>query len=167
MKRDIPERYDENAALKTAHPEAGAGGLKAVAASPAMRMCRLTRMGLLVLAGLLASACVGGPADRAGAVKMVEALKGKTKQELLACAGAPKRESLLQGLTAMVYQEEAELVELSVPGAKSSGARSVPHSCRATVILEGDRVTDVRFESMPAWLGAEDHCEEIFARCAQ
>ena len=37
----------------------------------------------------------------------------------------------------MVYQEEADLVELSIPGAKSSGARSVPHSCRATVILNG------------------------------
>jgi hypothetical protein len=72
-----------------------------------------------------------------------------------------------QGLTAMVYQKEAELIELSVPGAKSSGARSVPHRCRATVILKDSRVTDVRYESMPEWLGAENQCEEIFARCSQ
>lgn len=129
--------------------------------------CRVARLGLLALLGLSFSACVGVPEDRTASLKLAVVLKGKTKQELLSCAGAPKRESLSQGLTALVYQEEAELVELSVPGAKSSGARSVPHSCRATVTLEGDRVTDVRFESMPAWLGAKDHCEEIFVRCAQ
>jgi len=132
-----------------------------------MRLCQLTRLGMLALTGLLLTACAGGPADRAEAVKMVDVLKGKTKQDLLACAGAPQRESASQGLTAMVYQEEAELVELSVPGAKSSGARRIPHSCRATVILKDGRVTDVRFESVPEWIGAEDHCEEIFLRCAQ
>ncbi len=122
---------------------------------------------MLALTGLLLAACAGGPADRADAVKMADVLKGKTKQDLLVCAGAPRRESTSQGLTAMVYQEEAELVERSIPGAKSSGARSIPHSCRATVILKDGRVTDVRFESVPAWIGAEDHCEEIFVRCAQ
>ncbi len=127
---------------------------------------RVTRLGLVALWGLSLSACVSGPADRTAEVKMMDVLKGKTKQELLACAGAPQRESLSQELTTMVYQEEAELVERSIPGAKSSGARSIPHSCRATIILKDGLVTDVRFESLPEWLGAEDHCEEIFLRCA-
>ena len=128
---------------------------------------QVTRMGALALTGLLLTACAGGPADRSSAVKIADVLKGKTKQDLLACAGAPLRESTSQGLTAMVYQEEAELVERSVPGAKSSGARDVPHSCRAIVMLEDDRVVDVRYESVPEWLGAEDHCDNIFARCTQ
>ena len=130
-------------------------------------LLQLTRMGLLALTGLLLSACAGGPADRSSAVKMADVLNGKTKQDILACAGAPQRESTSEGLTAMVYQHDAELVERSVPSAKSSGARDVPHSCRATVMLKDDRVTDLRYESLPAWLGAEDHCEEIFARCTQ
>jgi hypothetical protein len=124
-------------------------------------------MGLLALTGLLLTACAGGPADRSSAGKMADALKGKTKQDLLTCAGAPRRVTTSEGLTAMIYQRDAELVELSVPSAKSSGARDVPHSCRATVILKDDRVADLRYESVPAWLGAEDHCEEIFVRCAQ
>jgi hypothetical protein len=128
---------------------------------------QVTSMGLLALTGLLLIACAGGPADRSSAVKMADVLKGKTKQGLLACAGAPQRESTSEGLTEMVYQHDAELVERSVPSAKSSGARDVPHSCRATVMLKDDRVTDLRYESVPAWLGAEDHCEEIFVRCAQ
>ena len=124
-------------------------------------------MGLLTLTGLLLTACAGGPSDRSDAVKMADVLKGKTKQDLLTCAGGPHRESTSVGLAVMVYQEEAELVELSVPGAKSSGPRDVPHRCRATVTLKNGRVTDVRYESVPAWLGAENHCDAIFARCAQ
>jgi len=132
-----------------------------------IRSRRITRMGMLALAGLLFTACAGGQVDRLSAVEMADVLKGKTKQEVLTCAGAPQRESTSEGLTAMVYQHEAELVERSVPVAKSSGARDVPHSCRATITLKDDRVTDVRYESVPAWIGAEDHCEEIFARCHQ
>jgi hypothetical protein len=132
-----------------------------------VRFFRLTKMGRLVLVGLLFTACAGGPSDRSDAVKMADVLKGKTKQDLLACAGAPRSERTAQSLTTMVYQEEAELVELSVPGAKSSGPRDRPHRCRATVTLQDDRVTDVRYESVPKWLGAENHCDEIFAHCSQ
>jgi hypothetical protein len=95
-------------------------------------------------------------------------LNGKTKQDILTSASVPRRESTAQGLTAMVYQEKSDLVELSIPGAKSSGARSVPHkSGRATVSLKDGRVTDVRFASVPEWLGAENHFKKIFARCSQ
>jgi hypothetical protein len=106
-------------------------------------------------------------ADRPDAGKIADVLNGKTKQVILTSASVPRRESTSQGLTAMVYQEEADLVELSIPGAKSSGARSVPHSCRATVILKDGRVTDVRFASVPEWFGAENHCKKMFARCSQ
>lgn len=139
--------------------------MNTITLSFSVRFFRFTKMGLLV--GLLFAACAGGPSDRSDAVKMADVLRGKTKQKLLACAGAPRSERTSQSLTTMVYQEEAELVELSVPGAKSSGPRDVPHRCRATVILKDDRVTDVRYESVPKWLGAENHCDEIFARCSQ
>lgn len=141
--------------------------MNTMSAPSSMRFCQATRVGLLALTGLLLAACAGGPADRSDAVKMADVLKGKTKQDLLTCAGVPHRESTSQGLRVLVYQEEAELVERSVPGAKSSGARDVPHSCRATITLKNDRVAEVRYESVPAWLGAENHCEQIFARCAQ
>ncbi len=141
--------------------------MKTISISSSIRYRQIAKMGLLVLVGLLFTACAGGPADRPDAVRMADTLKGKTKQDLLTCAGAPRRESTSEGLTAMVYQHDAELVELSVPGAKSSGPRDVPHRCRATVTLKDGRVTDVRYESVPAWLGAENHCDAIFARCSQ
>ena len=141
--------------------------MKTISFSSSIRYRQATKMGLLTLMGLLLMACAGGPADRPDAVKMADVLRGKTKQELLACAGAPRSERTAQSLTTMVYQEEAELIELSVPGAKSSGARSLPHRCRATVLLKDGRVADVHYESVPAGFGAEDHCNEIFVRCSQ
>lgn len=68
-------------------------------------------------------------ADRPDAAKMADVLKGKTKQAILISAAVPRREGTSQGLAAIVYRE-TDLVELSVPGAKSSGAWSAPHSCR-------------------------------------
>jgi len=106
-------------------------------------------------------------ADRPDAAKIADVLNGKTKQDILTSACLPRREYRSRGLTAMIYQEEADLVERPVLGAKSSGAWSVPHSCRATVIINDGRVTDVRFASVPEWLGAENHCKKIFARCSQ
>ncbi len=156
-----------NTIQQAGHYEVGAAGMKTISISSSIRSRQVTGMGLLVLTGLLFAACAGGPMDRADHVKMADVLRGKTKQELLACAGAPRRDSTSEGLAVMVYQEEAELVELSVPGAKSSGPRDVPHRCRATVMLKDNRVTDVRYESVPKWLGAENHCDAIFARCFQ
>jgi hypothetical protein len=106
-------------------------------------------------------------ADRPDAAKIADVLNGKTKQDILTSACVPRREHRSRGLTAMMYQEEADLVERPVLGAKSSVAWSVPHSCRATVIIKDGRVTDVRFASVPEWLGAENHCKKIFARCSQ
>jgi len=82
-------------------------------------------------------------ADRPDAAKIADVFNGKTKQDILTSACVPRRERRSQGLTAMMYQEEADLVERPVLGAKSSGARSVRHSCRATVIPKDSRVTDV------------------------
>ncbi len=58
---------------------------------------QVTKIWLLALTGLLLTACAGGPADRSSAVKMADALKGKTKQDLLICAGAPRSESTSGG----------------------------------------------------------------------
>jgi len=116
---------------------------------------------------LLASCAAGSTTDQSTARSIANIVQGKTTGEILACAGIPRRERLSDGITAMVYQHDAEIVERSVPGAKSSGPRDVPHYCRATVIVKANRVTDVHVESVPEWLGAEDHCHDIFARCTQ
>jgi hypothetical protein len=93
-----------------------------------------------------------------------QALIGKTKQELLACAGNPVGEKTQDDLTVFTYYKEASLLEESFPEARSSFSK-VHHGCRATVVLQRDRINDVRFKSVPSSYQDEDHCVEIFERC--
>ncbi|WP_080884989.1 hypothetical protein [Nitrospira japonica] len=93
-----------------------------------------------------------------------KALIGKTRQELLACAGKPVSERAGGERPAVIYYREASQLEESFPGSKSSFAK-VHHGCRATIVLDQDRVADVRYESDPSSYQDEDHCEEIFDRC--
>ncbi|WP_455388234.1 hypothetical protein [Petrachloros mirabilis] len=93
-----------------------------------------------------------------------QALIGKTKQELLACAGKPVGEKTQDDLTVLTYYKEASLLEESFPESRSSFSK-VHHGCRATVVLQRDRINEVRYESVPSSYQDEDHCVEIFERC--
>lgn len=63
-----------------------------------------------------------------------------------------------------LYHKEASLFEESFLGSKSS-VPMVHHGCRATIVLQKDRVSDVRYEDESSPYRGEDHCEEIFAPC--
>lgn len=92
-------------------------------------------------------------------------LIGKTKQELIACAGFPIRENERDDTVELIYYKEASLLEESFPGSKGSVAR-VHHGCRATVQLRENRVMEVQYHSIPDSYHDEDHCDEIFESCA-
>jgi hypothetical protein len=93
-----------------------------------------------------------------------KALIGKTRQQVLACAGQPIRERTAEGAVLVVYYKEASQLEESFPVSKSSYAK-VHHGCYATLMLQDDRVTGVQYESEPSSYQDEDHCEEIFQPC--
>jgi len=95
-----------------------------------------------------------------------KALIGKTRQDLIACAGVPVSEWAGEERLAAIYYREASQLEESFPGSKSSFAK-VHHGCRATIFFDRDRVADVRYESDPSSYQDEDHCEEIFDRCVK
>ena len=89
---------------------------------------------------------------------------GRTTQQLVACAGMPVSERTSGKRVLFLYHKEVSLFEDSFPGSKSR-VPMVHHGCHATVVLQQDRDSDVRYESEPSSSGAEDNCEEIFARC--
>ena len=91
-------------------------------------------------------------------------LMGKTKQDVLACAGAPIRESEDGEMAELIYYKEASLLEESFPGSKGSIAR-IHHGCRAKVQFKGNRVMGVSYQSVPNSYHDEDHCDEIFESC--
>lgn len=93
-----------------------------------------------------------------------DATIGKTKGSLLACAGQPIREAVTDHSTVLLYYKEAPMLEESFPASKGSFARA-HHGCWASVLLEGDRVTDIGYRSVPSSSDALDHCEAIFEGC--
>lgn len=108
--------------------------------------------------------CAGGMPGGSEEYPARKALIGKVKRELIGCAGAPVIDRAGDEQATLVYYREASQLEESFPGSKSSFAK-VHHGCRATVLLQQDRVVEVRYESDPSSYQDEDHCEEIFERC--
>jgi hypothetical protein len=93
-------------------------------------------------------------------------LLGKSKQELVSCAGNPLEETNTTEGTVLTYYKEAPMFEESFYSSKGSVSR-VHHGCWAHLLIEDDRVVGVEYRSAPEWVDATDHCEEIFKVCAQ
>ena len=95
-----------------------------------------------------------------------QALLGKSRQELVACAGSPLQETKTVEGTVLSYYKEAPMFEESFPFSKSSrpGAH---HGCWAHLLMGEDRVVGVEYRSVPPSVHATDHCEEIFHTCVQ
>lgn len=119
----------------------------------------------LLCAGLIALAgCAEVMPNGSEPYPAAQALIGKTKQALLACAGPPISERAKGGQVLVVYFKEASQLEESFGGSKSSFAM-VHHGCRATILIEQDRVTGVQYESEPSSYQDDEHCDEIFQPC--
>ena len=95
-----------------------------------------------------------------------KALIGKSKQELASCAGRALEETKTDEGTVLKYYKEAPMFEESAVFSKSS-TTGVHHGCWAYLLLTDDHVVGVEYRSVPRSVGAADHCEEIFQRCAQ
>lgn len=127
-----------------------------------MRAVHLILSAAFSAAAITACAGVGNEAQSNHQIQ--QALIGKTKLELLSCAGPPISETVKTDRTVMVYYREASLLEESFPASKGSFAM-VHHGCRATIVLRDDYVDHIRYESIPRSYRDEDHCEEIFSGC--
>ena len=93
-------------------------------------------------------------------------LLGKSKQELVACAGNPVQETKTAEGAVLVYYKEAPMLEESFSFSK--GSRSgVHHGCWAHLLMGDDRVVGVEYRSVPRSVDATDHCEEMFRTCVQ
>jgi hypothetical protein len=95
-----------------------------------------------------------------------KALLGKSKQELVSCAGNPLEETKTVEGVVLAYYKEAPMFEESFASSKASrpGAH---HGCWARLLMEEDRVVGVEYRSVPPSVDATDHCEEIFRTCVQ
>lgn len=95
-----------------------------------------------------------------------KAMLGKSKKELVACAGNPLQDTKTTEGTVLAYYREAPMFEESFASSKASrpGAH---HGCWARLLMEDDHVVGVEYRSVPPSVDATDHCEEIFRTCVQ
>ena len=114
---------------------------------------------------VLFSGCVSGAPEMKTDNPTAKRLVGKTRAELLQCAGTPLREVPYGQGVVFRYYKEASMFEESRPFLKGSIAQE-HHGCWASLLLEKDEITGVEFRPVPE--GTEyDHCEDIFVRCLQ
>ena len=113
----------------------------------------------------LLSGCVAGPPETISDNPTAKQLIGKTRTELLQCAGTPVREVPYGHGVIFRYYKEAPMFEESRPFLKGSIAQ-LHHGCWANLLLEKDEVTGVEFRPVPDAAGY-DHCEEMFVVCLQ
>lgn len=114
---------------------------------------------------LLLLACHSAPPITEGYPHQ-QSLRGKSREQVLACAGTPLREWQDREFTQLRYYREAPLLEESMVSSKSSRP-TVHHGCWATVMLQHNRVDQVQYRFAPSSVDASNDCEEIFARCLE
>jgi hypothetical protein len=114
---------------------------------------------------VLLSGCASGPPEGKTDNPMAKHLVGKTRAELLQCAGIPLREVPSGHGSILRYYKEAPMFEESRPFLKGSIAQE-HHGCWASLLLENDQVTGVEFRTVPESI-EYDHCEDIFVGCLQ
>jgi len=125
--------------------------------APDWRVGLLLVMGLCYLVGCATQGLVTVLPNR-------DATIGKSKEALLACAGEPTRQTVEGHSVIFLYYKEAQMLQESFPGSKGSFPRP-HHGCWASVLLEGDQVSDIGYQSVPSTIDALNHCEAIFAAC--
>jgi hypothetical protein len=114
---------------------------------------------------LLVSGCMTGPPETTTEHPAAQRLVGKTRTDLLQCAGTPLHEVPYGHGVIFRYYMEAPMFEESRPFLKGSIAQE-HHGCWASLLLEKDEVTGVEFRTVPE-SRQYDHCEQIFMRCLQ
>lgn len=92
------------------------------------------------------------------------AMRGKTRAEVLHCAGAPLRERHTGTIAELFYYREAPILEESGIASKGSIPK-VHHGCWVTVILRQDRIVDVQYQFVPDFFNAANDCEHVFQQC--
>jgi hypothetical protein len=119
---------------------------------------------LVLAAPLWLGACATAP--RLEGNPNQQAMVGKTKEQVLACAGQPVRETTDHDMTLLRYYREAPMFEESFATPKASRP-GIHHGCWATVVIEEDRVSDVIYRFVPRSVDASNDCEAIFDSCVR
>jgi hypothetical protein len=125
----------------------------------------MTALFVLMALGLLWFAGCTTPGNQDDLFPNQRAIIGKTRQELLACAGPPLREAEQADHRLLTYYRHTPVLDRAVVSSKST-VPTVHPACWATVSLEGEVVSAAQYQSVPSSADATDQCEAIFDPCS-
>ncbi|HSF70199.1 MAG TPA: hypothetical protein VLA47_07435 [Nitrospira sp.] len=116
---------------------------------------------------LFLSGCASAALETNSDNPTAQRLIGKTRAQILQCAGTPLREAPFGHGVILRYYKEAPMLEESRGFLKGS-TPGEHHGCWASLLIEHEEVTGVEFRTVPQGAGnTDDDCEAIFALCAQ
>lgn len=95
-----------------------------------------------------------------------QAIIGKTKEQVLSCAGKPIQELQTSQGTVLRYYKEAPMFEESTVFLKGSRP-AAHHGCWASLLLAEHRIVGAEYKSAPESLEEVRLCEQIFESCPQ
>ncbi len=116
-----------------------------------------------VLQILFTTGCSAPPLSTEGYPSQA-AMRGKTRAEILSCAGPPIHEIRNGPVTELRYFRKASILEESGTASKGSSP-GVHHGCWVSVMVQDDRVEAVHYRFVPDFVDASDDCEEILSNC--
>jgi len=128
-----------------------------------LRRCSASSILIAAAGGLVGLGCQPIPKAEPSAIQA--GLIGKTKQEIISCAGPSLSETLRGQQTVSIYHKDAPALDQSFFGSKAS-VGTVHHDCTAVLTFKDDRVAAVEYRPDPPSVAGIDHCEEIFYRCS-
>ena len=100
------------------------------------------------------------------ALPVFSLVMGKSKTDILACAGHPYQEAMRGDAIILGYYKEEALLDRS--NVVSKGSFPEPrHSCWANLLLENDHVTGVEFWPVPDTVTNTYNCQSIFEACGR
>jgi hypothetical protein len=129
---------------------------------PGYRMSGLHQSGTTMILVMIMLALAGCASKSHGDIR--HPLLGKSKAEIVRCAGTPLRDEHEQGLNILTYYKEASVLDEAFPHAKSSFAK-VHHGCWARLGMDNDHVVGIEYLPRPASYEDIQPCEDIFEHC--
>jgi hypothetical protein len=110
---------------------------------------RTGRLALPLFSGLLITACAGQGASIASKAKT--SLIGKTKEQVLACMGAPPQRASSGKTEAWSYPSGGDTTTVGFAGTSYTMRRY----CIVNIVMSADRVTGVNYTGRTGGLGAQ------------
>lgn len=115
---------------------------------------------------ILLTGCAAHQTQPTGGIRAPKIeVAGSSKQELLACAGAPARHEREDGVEYLTYLTQLGTAPGFTPGEPMQTVRARRRTCEATVTIKNNIVERIEYRDGRGEFTEPEQCAPIFERC--